>query len=159
LIETAPPVAPPAALEPAPEPIARDLIVRPAPRREAAVRSSERVIGQPRSQRSSATSSAPDPNYYPARALDVYPAPASPLDMPYPARARDARVEGRVELLVSIDEAGTVSEVSVVDAEPAGYFEDVARQTFLGTRFRPGERNGRAVKSRVVIRVSFGSEP
>jgi protein TonB len=96
-----------------------------------------------------------DPTYYGARQLDVFPALASPFELRYP-RPAAADVKGRVALLVLIDAKGSVNEVSVVDAQPAGYFEEDALRLFRAARFTPAFKNGRAVKSRIVIEVSYG---
>lgn len=97
-----------------------------------------------------------DPAYYPADQLDVYPRPLTPIRLPYPQTAAAGRVDGRLSLLLLIDESGVVTEVSVVAAEPAGYFEEMTRSVFRGARFSPGMRQGRAVKSRVLLQVKYG---
>jgi protein TonB len=99
---------------------------------------------------------APDLTYYAAKQLDVYPALSAPLDLRYRGKAADDGVSGRVQLLVLIDELGTVRDVSVVGAEPANYFEDEAKRAIVSTRFMPAYRNGRAVRSRVLIELNYG---
>ena len=101
-------------------------------------------------------SHAPDPTYYPARQLDVYPVLTTSLDLRYGGKAAASDVTGRVLLLVMIDHEGLVDDVSVVEAQPPGVFEDDARRAFLGARFRPGLKEGRAVKARVLVHVSYG---
>jgi protein TonB len=101
---------------------------------------------------------APDSTYYAARQLDVYPALTAPLDLQYARRALAAGVEGRALLLLHIDETGAVDDIAVVESQPAGYFEDDARRAFVGARFTPAQRNGRAVKSRVLVEVNYGAE-
>ena len=98
----------------------------------------------------------PDHTYYGARQLDVFPALASAFELRYPARAAADDVKGRVALLVLIDAEGAVNAVSVVDAQPAGYFEEDALRVFRSARFNPALRGGRAVKSRIVIEVNYG---
>lgn len=99
----------------------------------------------------------PDPIYYPARQLDVYPTLLEPINLPYPERAARDEVSGKVTVLLLIDERGMVNEVSVVEAEPAGYFEETTRAVFSETRFAPARKEGRPVRSRVLISVSYGS--
>lgn len=99
----------------------------------------------------------PDPIYYPARQLDVYPALLEPINLPYPERAARDAVSGKVTVLLLIDERGMVNEVSVVEAEPVGYFEETTRAVFSETRFAPARKDGRPVRSRVLISVSYGS--
>lgn len=96
-----------------------------------------------------------DPAYYPAKQLDIQPAALSPIQPVYPDEAANRNIQGSVVLLLLIDENGTVREASVVEAQPAGYFEETALSAFRRARFRPAERKGRVVKSRALIRVSF----
>ena len=98
-----------------------------------------------------------DATYYPASELDVYPMPAARVVFGYPQKAADDRVSGEVLLMLLIDEAGNVDGVTVVAAEPSGYFEDAARQAFNGLRFSPARKGERAVKSRVFVNVDFAS--
>ena len=101
---------------------------------------------------------ARDPNYYSARQLEVYPQPTELIRPPYPAAALDAHVNGEVTLLLLIDEFGVVTEASVVKADPPGYFEDATVNAFRAARFKPGRRDGHAVKSRVQIKVNYDYE-
>jgi protein TonB len=97
-----------------------------------------------------------DPEYYPARQLDQYPRPVDgDIGLIYPAKAITAETSGTVKLLVMIDELGVVDEVHVVEADPPGWFEDAAIESFRRTLFVPGQRLGRAVKSRLVVEVRY----
>jgi len=96
-----------------------------------------------------------DPEYYPARQLDVYPALMQPVNLDYPRHAANDNVGGRVLLMVLIDEAGGVRELSIIDAGPARFFEDSLRAAFSEARFSPARKDGRAVKSRVLIGVDY----
>lgn len=98
-----------------------------------------------------------DPTYYAVRQLDVYPALATPVELTYPAAAAASNVKGRVLLLLLIDASGTVDDASVVEAEPAGYFEHDARRILQSARFKPALKDGRAVKSRILVNVDYGS--
>lgn len=97
----------------------------------------------------------PDPTYYAARQLDVYPALLTALDL-RDGSATTASVNGHVLLLVLIDGNGVVENVRIVEAEPAGHFDDHARRAFENARFSPAIRNGRAVKSCVLIELNYG---
>ena len=97
----------------------------------------------------------PDPTYYPARQLDVYPALAGTLEVRYPGAA-DAK--GRVLLLVLIDAAGLVDDVSVVESEAPGYLEDDARRALGAARFKPALRRGLPVKSRLLVEIDYGAQ-
>lgn len=96
-----------------------------------------------------------DPTYYPARELDVYPVLRTPLRFENPERAVRDRTGGKVLVALLLDETGTVDDVSVVTAEPTGYFEDAARAMLAAARFSPARKDGRAVKSRVLINVEY----
>lgn len=96
-----------------------------------------------------------DPEYYPARLLDVLPAPLDEISEEYPESLASRDLSGVVTLLLLIDELGVVVDISVVSAEPPGYFEETAIERFRNVLFRPAQRNGRAVKSRLVVEVTF----
>ena len=119
---------------------------RPKTREAASAAASESATG------------AYDATYYATRELDVYPAPAQPLVVPYPERARVLGVTGHVQALLQLDATGKVESVAVVEAQPPGYFDSDVRQLFVDARFTPAQKQGRAVKSRVLVHVSFGQE-
>ena len=60
-----------------------------------------------------------------------------------------AREKARVEL------DRKTGHVTVLAAEPPGYFEEAAVESFKGALFAPGQRNGRPVKSRIPVEVTF----
>jgi periplasmic protein TonB len=97
----------------------------------------------------------PDATYYPAKQLDVYPQPLTPIKLNYPDTAAAERIDGRLLLLLLIDEFGVVNEVSVVEAQPEGHFEEAALPVFRATRFLPAQKQGRPVKSRVLLQVNY----
>jgi hypothetical protein len=92
----------------------------------------------------------PDPTYYAARDLDTYPRPARPLELERPSGL------GSIRLLLLIDEHGVVNEISPVEA---GRLDEALRAALAATRFIPGRKDGRDVKSRVLLSVGpgFGS--
>ena len=100
----------------------------------------------------------PDPTYYSARQLDVYPMLVSALDFRHALNTVSADTNAYVLLLVLIDSTGIVNEVSVLEARAVGQFGDAARHALQSARFRPAMRHGRAVKSRVLIHVGYGSD-
>jgi periplasmic protein TonB len=125
---------------------------------------------QPPSNESSAPDAAPmpvslpavelpflrDTTWYPARQLDVFPRPLTPLQPAYPD---DADLRGEVTLLVLIDEAGAVHEVTVAESQLPERFQVAAAAAFRNARFEPALKDGRAVRSRVVVKVAFVPEP
>lgn len=99
---------------------------------------------------------APDPTYYSARDLDVYPRPAAPLDLDRFARGVTGGVAGRFRVALLIDEDGVVKEIAVIEAALPGRLQEDLRAALAETPFLPGRKDGRAVKSRVQLSVSFG---
>jgi hypothetical protein len=97
---------------------------------------------------------APDPVYYSARDLDLYPRPAAPLDLDRLVRAGEGGTAARFQLLLLIDEDGMVTETSVIEGGPPR-LGDALRAALAATRFLPGQRGGRPVKSRVTLSVDF----
>jgi protein TonB len=96
-----------------------------------------------------------DPTWYPAAQLDVFPAALAPVRPAYPEAAAQADIGGEVTLLLLIDESGRVHESTAVDAQPQGTFEEAALGAFRAARFTPGQRDGRNVRSRVLVKVVF----
>lgn len=140
--------SPPPATPPAPEPKA----ARPEPPAKPAPLAPDEGSGD------AAGISLPfvaDPTYYPAGQLDVFPSPLAPIKLDYPEQAARDNTGGRLLLLLLIDELGVVDDVAVVEAEPPGIFEEVARAVLRATRFSPARKDGRVVKSRVLIQVSY----
>ncbi len=99
-----------------------------------------------------------DPEYYPARLLDVLPRPLDDIALRYPESAAARDLSGTVTLLLLIDELGVVVDISVISAEPPGYFEEAAIESFRNALFRPAQRDGRAVKSRLPVEVTFDAK-
>lgn len=96
-----------------------------------------------------------DPTWYPAKQVDVHPVALNLIKPAYPEKGVELGVDGKVVLLLLIDEAGVVKEASVAEANPEGVFEESALAAFRNARFAPAQKSGRAVKSRVLIRVSY----
>jgi len=73
----------------------------------------------------------------------------------YPYKARQRNIEGfvKVKLLVRAD--GSVGDVSVLDAQPQGLFEEAALKAVPSWRFQPGVIDGQAVPSWVVTTIRF----
>lgn len=99
-----------------------------------------------------AGASGPDLRFYLARELDQYPSPLSALSLD-----NGRATAGSARLWVSIDQAGQVVDAAVIDADPPGEFERLARDRVLATRFVPAQRDGRAVKSRVLLVLRQGA--
>ena len=100
-------------------------------------------------------SMAPDPMHYPANELDVYPQALHAIAPAYPEGALEMQTAGFVTLLVLIDEVGRVTVSTVVDANPDGVFEQAAQQAVAQAAFYPAQKEGRSVRSRILVKVEF----
>lgn len=94
---------------------------------------------------------SPDTTYYTIRQLDIYPVPAEPLQLGNVTHAASRDARAVVELHIS--ESGRVDAAKVIEAHPRGDFENALTATFLAIRFTPAVRDGRAVRSRVLVKV------
>jgi protein TonB len=99
-----------------------------------------------------------DPTWYSAAQLDVFPVAREPVRPSYP-QGEAAASGGVVTLLLRIDEAGRVHECSVVEARPQAVFDEAALAAFRAAQFLPGRKDGRAVRSRVLVKVAFAPAP
>src|SRR5262249_52464605 len=72
---------------------------------------------------------------------------------PYPALARQAHVQGSVQVQIGISESGEVSDVTLLSGHPL--LRDAALQAARQWLFRPTELNGRAVRAIGVITFNF----
>ena len=97
-------------------------------------------------------------HYYKPSELDVKPGIMVHVEPHYPERAAQDAVSGRVVAQLFLREDGTVEQVSILRAEPAGYFEYSVEKAFGEARFTPGMKDGQAVKVRMALEVSFGDE-
>jgi TonB family protein len=93
-----------------------------------------------------AAAAGPDLRFYLAHELDRYPSPLSTLSL-----GNDRGIAGSVRLQVSIDAAGRVVDVAVIGTDPSGALERLARDRVLAMPFAPAWRDGRPVKSRVLL--------
>ena len=95
------------------------------------------------------------PVYYRASELDERAVALNFADVVYPERALAEGTRGAVTLRLLIDFEGTLRDASVLDARPAGVFENAALDAVRSLRFRPAIRNGVAVGSVKIIEVPF----
>lgn len=99
--------------------------------------------------------SAPQDKYFTLAEIDVRPQPVNEVDLIYPKRAYAMRTRGKVLLTIFISEEGAVDDVKIIEATPAGVFEEAALTATLALRFSPGMRYGQRVKSQKTIEVVF----
>jgi protein TonB len=72
----------------------------------------------------------------------------------YPDIARKSGIEGKVYLLVYVNEKGSVDDVKVVKGIGAGC-DEAAINAFKKANFSPGEDNGIPIKVKLTIPVTF----
>lgn len=99
----------------------------------------------------------PDP-YLPRSMLTRAPVPASPVSLLFPPEFEEDGLHVAV-LSVFIDEQGQVRRLRVDSGHLPAALEAAARRAFENLVFRPGELQGRAVKSLMRIEVRFESRP
>lgn len=73
----------------------------------------------------------------------------------YPRNAKLGRIEGSVTLVVTINPDGTVSDVSVLESNPARLFDRAAMDAMRRWKFRPKIVNGTPVAQRAKQTIEF----
>lgn len=92
-------------------------------------------------------------NYYDPGRLTRLPFPLAEIDL-NEAAIDEVAIEGSIELTVSVNEDGTVANVSTANKnENVRRFVDRISTRFLTVRFSPGEIDGKAVKAQFKIEV------
>lgn len=76
----------------------------------------------------------------------------------YPDEARRRGASGQVDILFTVLTDGSVGDVTIASAEPAGLFEEAALSSVRKWRYQPVVRNGHAVEQRARIRIRFAME-
>jgi outer membrane biosynthesis protein TonB len=141
------------AVPPEPEiPAAAPQVKRPAPvsDREASAITAATAVPPVQDAPPPALPQAADPTYYPARELDAYPRPVVPPELDRIAAS------GSVTLALLIDEQGAVNNVAFAGPAAPEHLREALRAVLVATRFLPARKDGRVVKSRIVLSVDFG---
>lgn len=91
--------------------------------------------------------------------LDKYPEPVGGIEemiknVSYPQTAKDAGIEGKVFVKAIIDEKGNVLETSILKSVNADC-DKAAMDAIKQTKFTPGIKDNKPVKSEVTIPVMF----
>lgn len=130
---------------------------RALPQRKTVTRAPGREPGAPeaRNARAAALAVPRDPTWYSARELDELPRPLRPIRPQMRGRS-EVGAQGRVVLRLAIDESGTVTDASIVNADAQADLASWALAAGREARFRPGTKGGRIVKSRVLLELTFG---
>lgn len=88
-------------------------------------------------------------NYFKTSELDVIPEIRRDIDLYPPELHNLGHGDGKVVLRLWIDENGSVVKVEPVNSDLPTIFAEAAARVFMQAEFRPGRKNGSAVKSRV----------
>jgi TonB family protein len=81
------------------------------------------------------------------------------VERSYPAVLRQSRVGGRVTLQLVVEPDGSVDKASIeVLSAAVSALGDAAKRAAADFSFKPGEVDGRAVRARVVIPITYGSQ-
>jgi periplasmic protein TonB len=86
--------------------------------------------------------------------LDEKPDPIYRIAPKYPPQLKRMGIQGRVFLIFLVDENGNVGSVRVLEP-PHPDFSESALETIRTWKFNPGKREGKPVKTRVRIPLSF----
>ena len=73
----------------------------------------------------------------------------------YPPEARKKRTEGRVLVRLIVDSKGLPTQCAIHAAAPPGYFEAAALEAARKMHFSPGRKDGRAVRTVVLLPFDF----
>jgi len=141
-----------------PEPTARRAPLQPGPLAGSAERPRSQFSPSVAEQTGTgmvALPQAADSSYYTARDLDRYPRPLAPLDIDRLVDRSAGIPLAALRLELLIDEHGIVNDVAFVQSEPLGYADERLRGLLAAVRFVPAYKDGRAVKSRVVLSINF----
>ena len=87
--------------------------------------------------------------------VDSTPQPVSCPHPQFPYRAKMRGVNGEVRIAFTVMENGTVDNVSILAAEPSGFFEEAAREAIRKWRFKPGQKQGTLVRTRMKTTIEF----
>ncbi len=99
---------------------------------------------------------APDLNYYPPTELDQLAKPLGEITPYIPLAEAQSAPDGRVLLLLLIDETGRVDEVQLLESDPPGLMDDAGLAVWRNARFTPAMKDGKYVRSRKKVEITFG---
>jgi protein TonB len=79
--------------------------------------------------------------------VDSPPRPLTRAEIHYPRRAKAREIEGYVVMSILIDTSGRVTRAKVIEADPAGVFENEALRNIEKWIFEPASYDGQPVKT------------
>jgi TonB family protein len=80
-------------------------------------------------------------------------------EMTYPLQARQAGVEGRVDVEFVVDKDGSISDVEAIKGIGAGCDKEAVRVVKSLPPFKPATQNGKPARARMVVPVVFDLKP
>lgn len=95
---------------------------------------------------------------YKESAVDHRPKLMERVTPAYPTHAREQGIEGYVEYKILINAHGIVDGLSLIDAKPAGYFEESCKKALTQFKFRPAQKDGQAVPVMIKQKFNFNLE-
>ncbi|MBK7673111.1 MAG: TonB family protein [bacterium] len=89
--------------------------------------------------------------------IDLDQAPVAMVQVPpeYPFKAREQNVEGYVAVKFLVRPDGSVGNVNILKAQPAGVFDDAVRRALVRWKFQPGRLGNDAVAAWVTTTLRF----
>jgi len=88
--------------------------------------------------------------------IDVtFPVLKTRIDVTYPKRLKEMKIEGTVQLLLGLDNEGRVFEVRILRSSGFDEFDKLAVEALREARFSPAKQNGLAVPVKVAFPVNF----
>ena len=93
--------------------------------------------------------------YYADSEVDAMPVALDPIVPQYPSGADAATDGGKVTLRLLIDAAGVVTDVVVVETRLSAVFEESARNALTSIRFKPAEKDGKAVGCQTMMSIAY----
>jgi protein TonB len=97
----------------------------------------------------------PAARYLRSNEVDDKPGLATAVTPQYPEAALRAKTGGRIVLRFLINEKGGLDELAVLEAEPAGVFDESALQAFRNARFVPGKLGGQDVRTQIDLELNY----
>ncbi len=87
--------------------------------------------------------------------VDVKPVAVNRVAAEYPKRARARGITGYVVFNILISKTGGIEKLKILESNPSGVFDEVAKEAVEQWRFEPARYQGKAVKVWAKQRVSF----
>ena len=93
--------------------------------------------------------------WYTGLELSVLAEPLEFVKLAYPDEFAGSTIIAKVRVRLFVDERGTVQKIELVESGPHPAFDAAAIRQWQEVRFKPGIRNGIAVKSQKLLELEF----